>query len=70
MSRALLQILHDVTKCRRSEMTPEKTKNIYIKYLAISRSIFKFRHPLTSSNNESSVIEFRDLENIDLAVKF
>ena len=28
----------------------------------------KFRHPITSGNNSSSAIEFRDPENIDLAV--
>ena len=31
-------------------------------------AIFDYRHPVTSGNNGSSAIEFRDPENIDLAV--
>ena len=31
-------------------------------------SVLNFRHPVTSDNNRSSAIEFRDPENIDVAV--
>ena len=60
MSLALLQILHDVTRCRKFKMAADKTRNTYIYVLSSDIRLHRY--------NRSSANEFRDPENIGLTV--